>query len=337
MTVLRLRRRLVFCRQLLSLVKAGLPVATALTDLGRAHGPRLRDAFRRAGQRLRDGASLAEALQDLGELVDPLTRALLAGAEQAGRIEEVLRNRAQQLEENQRFVGRMVMLSLYPMYLLSGLVLVGPLLSLPAAVMGGACVGSLPAVYLHNLYGMASLVVGVLLGLFCLPLLVALFAAEGAADRALLRLPVFGSLYRNLYSARLTGGLGAALGAGLEVSRALHIAAAGMASPALSPRSTDALARLAAGGSLTDALAEIGVLDADSLGQVAVAERAGNLEQGLGQLARDLWDVAVRRARLAAFLVMGVLVTVLLAVAVSKMLGVIFGTIAESYRFPEKL
>jgi len=336
-TVLRLRRRLVFCQQLLSLVKAGVPVSAAFTDLARGHGPRLRDAFRRGEKRLRDGASLAEALEELDELVDPLTRALLSGAEQAGRIEELLRNRAQQLEETQRFVGRLVVLSLYPMYLLGGLVLFGPLLSLPAAAMGGTCVGGLPAVYLHNLFGMASLVGGILLGLFCLPLLVSLLAAETLADRVLLRLPVFGPLYRNLYGARLAGGLGAALGAGLDVSRALHIASAGMSSPSLSPRCTAALARLAAGANLTDALAEIDVLDASSLGQVAVGERTGNLEQALGQLARDLWDAVIRRARLAAFLIIGLLIAVLLVAAVSKILGVIFGPIADAYSFPDKI
>ena len=122
-----------------------------------------------------------------------------------------------------------------------------------------------------------------------------------------------------------------------EVSRALHIAGAAMASPSLSPRATVALARLAAGGNLTDTLAETGVLDAEGLGQVAVAERTGNLEQALGRLARDLWDAVIRRARVAAFLVMGLLIAVLLAVAVSKILGVIFGTITEVYRLPDRL
>ena len=73
------------------------------------------------------------------------------------------------------------------------------------------------------------------------------------------------------------------------------------------------------------------------LGVFSVAERTGNLEQGLGQLSRDLWDAVVRRARLAAFLVTGLLAAVLLAVAVAKILGVIFGTIAETYRLPDKL
>jgi type IV pilus assembly protein PilC len=326
-----------FCRQLLSLVKAGLPVSAVFTDLAQAYGPGMRDAFRRGGQRLRDGSSLVEALQELRKLVDPLTRALLAGAEQAGRIEELLRNRVQQLEENQRFVGRMVVLSLYPMYLLGGLVLFGPLLSLPAAVIGGATVGSLPAVYLHGMLGMSLVVVGVLAGLFCLPLVVALLAAERAVDRTILRLPVFGSLYRKLYGARLVCGLGGALGAGLDVSRALEIAVAGMDSPSLSPRRKEAHARLVAGGTLTDTLAEIGVLDTGSLGQVAVAERTGNLEQVLGQLSLDLWDEVVRRARIAAFLVIGMLVVLLSAVAVAKILGVIFGPIANAYRLPENL
>jgi type IV pilus assembly protein PilC len=331
-TVLRLRRRLAFCRQLLSLVKAGLPVSSVFTDLAQAYGPGMRDAFRRGGQRLRDGSSLVEALQELRKLVDPLTRALLAGAEQAGRIEELLLKRVQQLEEAQRFVGRMVVLSLYPMYLLGGLVLFGPLLSLPAAVMGGATAGSLPAVYLHGMFGMSLVVVGVLAGLFCLPLVVALLAAERAVDRTILRLPVFGSLYRKLYGARLVCALGGALGAGLDVSRALEIAVAGMDSPSLSPRRKEAQARLVAGGTLTDTLAEIGVLDSGSLGQVAVAERTGNLEQVLGQLSLDLWDEVVRRARIAAFLVIGMLVVLLSAVAVVKILGVIFGPIADAYR-----
>jgi type II secretory pathway component PulF len=333
----RLRQRLVFCRSLLALVKAGVPVTTALTDMARVQSGALRAALLRAGDRLQAGATLAEALDQVGALVDPATRALLAGGAESGRLEQTLGRRVNQLEETQRLLGRMLVYSIYPLYLLAALVLVGPLLSLPAAMQAGACTGSLGTIYLRNMFGMAGLVAAIVTGLLALPLLVAALGVEAEADRILLRLPVFGRLYHDLYGMRLAGGLSTALAAGLEVMRALRLASEGMSSPSLAARFGPASDRLAGGGSLTDALAEFGVLDPGALGQVVVAERTGELDQALDRIAQELSEAVLRRARLAAFLVLGLLVAGLLAAAVAKMLGVIFGSIRGAYQLPDRI
>ena len=337
MAVVRLRQRLVFCRSLLALVKAGVPMTTALADMARVQSGVLRTALRRAGDRLRAGAPLAEALDQVGALVDPATRALLASGAESGRLEQTLARRVEQLEEAQRFVGRMLVYSIYPLYLLVALVLVGPLLSLPAALQGGACTGSLGTIYLRNMLGMAGLVAAIVTALLALPLLVAVLGVEADADRILLRMPVFGRLYHDVYGMRLTGGLATALAAGVEVMRALRLAGEGMSSPSLAARIGPASDRLAGGGSLTDALAEFGVLDAGALGQVVVAERTGDLDVALDRIAQELSEAVLRRARLAAFLVLGLLVAGLLVAAVAKMLGVIFGSISKAYQLPDHL
>jgi type II secretory pathway component PulF len=136
---------------------------------------------------------------------------------------------------------------------------------------------------------------------------------------------------------RLTGGLATALAAGVEVMRALRLAGEGMSSPSLAARIGPASDRLAGGGSLTDALAEFGVLDAGALGQVVVAERTGDLDVALDRIAQELSEAVLRRARLAAFLVLGLLVAGLLVAAVAKMLGVIFGSISKAYQLPDHL
>jgi len=335
--VVRLRQRLVFCRSLLALVKAGVPVTTALADMARVRPGALGAALRRAGDRLQAGATLAEALDQLGALVDPASRALLAGGAESGRLEQTLGRRVEQLEEAQRFAGRILLYSIYPLYLLGALVFVGPLLSLPAAVQGGACTASLGTIYVRNMVGMAGLVAAMVTGLFALPLLVAALGAQANADRVLLRMPVFGRLYSDLYGMRLAGGLATALAAGVEVMRALRLAGEGMSSPSLAVRIGPANDRLAGGGSLTDALAEFGVLDAGALGEVVVAERTGNLDVALDRIAQELSEAVLRRARLVAFLVLGLLVAVLLAVAVVKILGVIFGSIAGAYQLPDRI
>ena len=81
----------------------------------------------------------------------------------------------------------------------------------------------------------------------------------------------------------------------------------------------------------------VGVLDLGSLGQVAVAERTGEMDRALDTVALELWQSVVRRARVAAFLLLGVLVAGLLAVVVVKLLGLIFGPIAGAYRLPEEI
>lgn len=335
--LVRLRQRMTFLRGLLSMLKAGVPLSTALADLGRVHSAGMRQLLRRAEDRLRAGATLADALDELADLVDPVTRALLAGGEQSGRLEQVLARRVEQMEESQRLAGRILLYFIYPLYLLAGLILVGPLLSLPAAIQAGASTGSLGSVYLRGVAGMAGMATGATAALFALPLVVRMLGVERATDRIVLRLPVFGSLYREIYGARLASGLSTALGAGVEVGRALRLATLGMSSPSRSPRIEPAAARLADGGSFTEAVAELGVLDLGSLGQVAVAERTGEMDRALDTVALELWQSVVRRARVAAFLLLGVLVAGLLAVVVVKLLGLIFGPIAGAYRLPEEI
>ena len=132
-------------------------------------------------------------------------------------------------------------------------------------------------------------------------------------------------------------GASGALAAGVEVIRALRLASEGMSSPSLAARIGPASDRLASGGSLTDALAEFGVFDPSALGQVVVAERTGELDDALDRIAQELSESVLRRARLAAFLVLGLLVAVLLAAAVAKMLGVIFGSISGAYQLPDRI
>jgi type IV pilus assembly protein PilC len=334
-SALRLRRRLAFARQMLAVVKSGLPVGSAIEDLGRFRGRTL--AFGRASRSLRDGASLGEALQTLGEFVDPLTRALLSGAEQTGRLEQVLTHRVQQLEEIKRGVGRLLVFSAYPLYLLAGLVFVGPLLSLPGSLMGGACAGSMGQLYVHGLVQNLALLAGAMAALFCAPLLSALLGLEAVVDRVVLRLPLWGRLYQCLYGARLAAALGSGLGAGLDVRRVLQLGAQAMASPSRSPLVTEALTRLDRGESMASALGAFAIFDVPILGQVAVGERTGTLETSFAQISVDQWEAAVGRARVAAFVVLGLVVAGFLASAVVKMLGVILGTVNRAYTLPEKL
>ncbi len=333
LSLLRLRRRLAFARQMLAVVKSGLPLASSFEDLRRDRSSR----FRRVSQSLRDGASLGNALQPLGELVDPLTRVLLSGAEETGRLEQVLTARVQQLEDIKRGVGRLLAVSIYPLYLLAGLVFVGPLLALPGSLAGGACAGSMGQLYARGLAQNLALVLGTMSTLFCMPLLSALWGIDAAVDRVVLRLPVWGRLCRSLYGARLAAALGSGLGAGLEVRRVLQLGAQAMASPSRSPLVAAALDRLDRGESLDSALAAFALFEVEILGQVATGERTGTLEGTFVQISTDQWESVVSRARVAAFMMIGLVVTGALASAVIKMLGVILGTVNQAYSFPENL
>jgi type II secretory pathway component PulF len=106
--LVRSRQRMAFLRGLLSMLKAGVPLTTALDDLGRVQTAGLRQILRRAGDRLRAGATLADALDELADLVDPVTRALLAGGEQSGRLDQVLARRLDQMEESRRLAGQLL-------------------------------------------------------------------------------------------------------------------------------------------------------------------------------------------------------------------------------------
>lgn len=329
--------RLQLYRQVHALLRAGTPLPILFAELEKAT-PRLehRNALGRAARRIAAGGKLADGLKEAAGLFDPLTLALIAAGESSGTLERTFAARIAQLERFRRLVLQAVMSALYPAYLLGAVIFIAPLLELPAAIQsaGSSSMGTAYAWGVARSIFWVAVVAGSLLAL---PFLVAALDVEAPWERARLRWPLFGPIYRNLYAARLLSVLGGALEAGLEAGQSVRLAVGATRSPAFAPRAAEVERRVRGGESLTEGLASLGLLDAATLGIVSIGERTGEAPTQMQRTAEELFDTAARQIRTATLAVMGVSVALAFGVIVMRMLQSLMGGLVESYKTIEGL
>jgi type II secretory pathway component PulF len=259
------RARIALLHQMRSLLRVGLGLPETLASLageGRsAESRRLREALRL----VENGSTLAHALRD-SKTLDAVSSELLAAAQESGTIDQAL---ALLIEQEERFrrIRRDTMLpGLYPAFLFSAVVFLGPLFSLPARVAHGMDPSRMPFAYAIGLMLNLALIVIAGLALFGAPVLAAAANAESWFEALLDHFPIVGRVRRDLASARFLA----------------------------------TLERVRRGGTLSDAVAQTGVLTEDARRSLRVGEMAGQIDSVCKRLADEALDRATQSSRLAA-------------------------------------
>lgn len=308
---LRRSDRAVLYRELASLVEAGLPVVQSLDTLieapelaeGRVFLAGVRDA-------IKEGATLAAALERASAAVTPFELAMLDTAERSGSLGQMLGRLADVLEEQEQLHARVVSALVYPAIVMAAGVCV-------AGVMLGVLLPRTRAFLLQSRIELpaltrAMLAVGRFLSVWGLPVAALLAAALYVAgrrlrthpetrrrvDARLFRLPLFGRGYRLLVALRFSRTLAVLLRAGVSMIDGVVLAGRATGSPwtaALAERASEAVRH---GARLSDAVAGMPPL-ADALpGWIRVGEVSGGLAALLhaaSERYRGQWERYVAR------------------------------------------
>lgn len=323
----RHRRLITFYAQLHSLIKAGIPLPTAFNQL-ESFAP---DAVMAKGlgsvaRDVRNGTTLGDAMRRHAALFDDANVELIAFAEEAGRLEPIAAAIVQHLERVQQQRWKALMGALWPMYLAAAFVFVGPLLGV--AQSGSANVGGTYLVGLINSVFTVALVVG---GVLSVPFVIAALDVEVKWDRFKRGLPFVAAPMRTLAASRFVLGLGLASASGMEMVRALRLAAKATVSPSIIEDVTLAEKALQGGSSLTEAVRTLAVLEQPSLGILAIAETTGTLDEALQKVSKDLEDSSLRALRFLTIAVTVLVAGVILVKLVASMLGVLLGPVKAFY------
>lgn len=317
--MVRHRRRLSFYVGLHSMLRAGMPLSTAFTELSRGadKDPFLR-AVARVGAAVGRGAGLAEAMRSQPAWFEPQVVATVEAGEVSGTLENALSGIISRLEAAQKLRWRTLFLCLYPVYLLVGCILGGAALD--------AATGAVNSGSVDNLF--SSIVGGILrrtlssgavgLALFMSPLALAAVGLEERWERLRMRLPLLGSFHRRLQASRFCDVLATSIGAGLDASRSLQMALDATGSTELRARADPAIQRLRGGATFTDVVEWLGVLQGDSLRQVGIGERSGRIEPLLQQQARENSEAALRGLQVLMVALIVVVVAVLFATNIAR-------------------
>jgi general secretion pathway protein F len=329
-----------FSQQLARLLKAGLPLDRALDILATIAGGRAGATVRRTLDRVRDGASLSEAMAAQRGSFPPAYVSMVRAGEAGGALHAVLARVADFLVRAEAMRQRVVSASIYPAILLAaaavsvGLVLTVVLpqfepmfrdagARLPTSTRFVMAAGD---VVQHFWWAM-------LLGLLAAALLWRQMMRRAAIaawrDRALLALPVVGGLVTRFEIGRFCRTLGVLLAGGVAAPRALALCGAAIGNRAIAAAVAAAATRFSQGEGLAAPLARTGRFPALSLQLIRIGEETGRLEEMLAEVA-DIYDQEVQRLldRLLALMVpaitvgMGVVVALIIAAVMTAMISI---------------
>ncbi len=295
---------LVFNQELLALVRAGLPILTALDLLGeRSQQPRLRALLADVREAVKGGSALSAALARHPRIFSALYTGAIHAGEQSGNLVDALTRYVEYqkrlLSLRQRFRAALT----YPAILCiaSGAVITFLLtFVVPTFIrIYGDMEGELPLAtrILVAAAGRLREALPLVAGVVVL-LLVAAWrwratpAGRRVMDRIPLHLPWVGDLLRGYLFSRFVRTLAMTLGGGIPMIQSLEVSLGALGNTYLAGTIQAAVPRVAAGSSLVDALGGSGVVPPLVLEMVAVGESSGSLGEMLGHVG-DLYDAEV--------------------------------------------
>lgn len=280
------RSRAIVLQSLATLVDAGLPLERALAATEQVATGRLKDAIVRATALVREGASLASALDAEPGTFSGVTLGLIRAGERGVGLAPSLQQAATQLDREAESAARVRTALAYPALLavagtISSAVIVLFVVPRFAAILGDLG-ETLPTatrmlIALSNLARHYGLVLaGLLLGAGFL-IGSEISRRREAFHQALLRIPVVGPLRLGLATARVARTLAALLDTGTPALQSLAIAEGAAGDAEVAARIGRARDRVAEGASLAAALAGTHALTPTALQLLAVGEQSGRV------------------------------------------------------------
>jgi type II secretory pathway component PulF len=296
-------------------VGAGFPLDRALGTVARvAARADVADAVTAVRARVRAGAPLADGLAEHPRIFPRLAVGMARAGERGGHLSDALLRLADQLEREQALRARLLSAMLYPAVMLvagASAIVVLLLFVLPRLVSlleeTGAALPRSTAILLATADLLRHRWPLLILLLGATTLFVSAYRGTAAGglviDRLLLRIPLIGSLRRQIAAARLGRALATLLSGGLPVLTALDVAGHALADRAATQDVQRAREEVRAGGRLARALGRGSAFPFVFIQMVDVGEDGGRLaemlERGATAMEQSLERGLERLVRLA--------------------------------------
>jgi len=335
---------------LATLLRAGMPLVPALSALveqlqsapkrklirlGAEQDP-LTQILAQVRDSVNAGSTLADALGKYPNVFSPLIVNMVAAGEASGTLEEVLLRLAQMLEKRVQLVSKVKSAIAYPLMMVVVAVAVVVFLlsyvvpSITQIFLEMNQTLPIPTRLLISISAFMKTYLVLIAIVACAVFLVvaaALRTREGKlfADRAKLKLPLFGNLFVRLEIARLTRTWAMLLASGIPMVRALQIAR-GVTQNSFIVNTLDRIKDLVSSGdALADAIKTAGFFPPVVFHIVSTGQISANLEAGLIDIA-DMYDSEVEMTAKT--------LTSLLEPAILLVMGAVIGFIVLAILLP---
>ena len=300
----------IMTRQLATLIGAGIPLVEALGALvEQVEHPRLRKVISQVKQRVNEGSSLADALNQHTKVFSNLYINMIRAGESAGALDVVLTRLADFTESQAKLRSKIVGALAYPaIMVLVGVIIIGILFTtvIPKVTQIFKDMDVVLPIYTRVLIAVSDftrdywyLAIALVVG-FVVAVRAYLRTPGGQLNwhTWALKVPVFGDLVRLIAMSRFSRTLATLLSSGVPLLTAMEIVRNIVGNLILQDVIKKAADAIREGESISTPLKRSGEFPPMVCHMIAVGERTGELENMLGKVA-DTYDTQVE-ARVTA-------------------------------------
>lgn len=291
------RRFLAFNRELLVLLRSGLPVLQVLDTLvGQMEACGLRDVLSEIREEIKGGSMLSEAFAKFPRYFPHLYVASIRAGEKTGDLPITLSRYLEYQKRIEEIRGRVRSASFYPILLTSAAlcVLIFLLLYVVPAFTQIYADANVELPFLTQMLITISNGLGKVAPLLLLVAVLLFFFFKGIAatsrgqliyDRILLRLPFFGQLLMDYALSSFSRTLGTTLASGTPLVPAMTMSRGTLNNRVLEAEMVKAIHRVEEGTALSESVQRCGFFPAIALRMIGVGEATGALDEMLGEVA----------------------------------------------------
>ncbi len=292
----KLSEMMIFTRQLATLLSSQVPLADSLRNLYRqTNHPVLKEAVAEVAQDVDSGFSLSQALERQKGLFSTFYINMVKSSEITGRLSEVLSFLADHLEARAELTSKIRGALMYPAFVVALFIVV-------VGIVVSVVLPQITPIFAESnvplpVYTQAVLAIGtftehwwwaVLIGVAAIVLvLLDYFQSEegkGVRDELVLRMPIFGQLFKKMYLARFAESARVLIKGGLTIPQAVEITAHTVGSVVYQSVLQDAAMQVRRGVLLSKALENSSDFPPLVAQLVSVGESTGRLEELLDKI-----------------------------------------------------
>ncbi len=297
-----MKDRVVFTRQLGTMIKSGLTIVQALHILSeQTKNKKFKEIINDLSASIESGTNFSTALAKYPKLFDRVYINLVRSGEASGQLEEIMERLATQQEKNYELVRKVRGAMMYPAFVLIAMVGAAIVMMLvvipPLETIFKDAGAKLPLPTQILIFGSHALqsfwylfILGAVGGAFGLR---AFAHSEGGAkllDRAKLRAPIFGPLFRKIYVARMTRTLSSLIGGGVPILQSLDIVGESLGNTVYENALKEAAKEVEGGVPLSQPLRANPIFPPMVPQMVNVGEQTGKMDEVLDKLASFFED-----------------------------------------------
>ncbi|KJY92126.1 MSHA biogenesis protein MshG [Vibrio neptunius] len=291
----------IFCRQLYSLTKAGVPLLRSMKGLTQnSANKQLKQALEEVTQELTNGRSLSSSMQMHSKVFSPLFVSMINVGENTGRLDQALMQLANYYEQEVETRKRIKTAMRYPTFVISFILVAlfvlnvkvipqfasmfarfGVDLPLPTRILIAT------SDFFVNYW--AFMLAGIVSLIFAFKAWVRTATGEEKWDKFRLRMPIIGDLVNRAQLSRFSRTFALMLKAGVPLNQSLALSAEALENKYLENRLLEMKSSIEAGGTISTTASNSQVFTPLVLQMLSVGEETGRIDELLLEAA-DFYD-----------------------------------------------